>query len=126
MTVNITETNDIIEVRIGNGHSFYYTDFRFHKDDLDVVIQYLNHRLETSKARYISCYQTSFYRNKLYTKLLYGGYYRGSSLRAETLSEVIDALEELNSPLTIEEVRTKLAKRKLSDILRYAKRVGVA
>ena len=125
MTVNITETDDFIEVRV-DSHSFYYSDFRFHKDDLDVVIQYLKHRLRTSKARYISCYQTSFYRNKLYNKLLHAGYYRGSSLRADALSEIIDALEELNSPLTIEEVRIKLAKRKLSDILRYAKRVGVA
>lgn len=123
--INIVEEDDMISVEIG-AHSYYYEDFRFHKDDIDTVIKYLKHRLKTSRAKWINCYQFSFWRNKIWYELLYPNSYRGSSVSRETLSDLIDELQNYSRPLTIDEIRTSLAKRKLSDIIRYAKRVGAA
>lgn len=123
--INIIEENDMISVEIG-AHSYYYDDFSFHKDDIDTVIKYLKHRLKTSRARWISCYQSSFWRNKIWRELLYSNKYRGSSVSRETLSDLIYELQNHSRPFTIDEIRTNLSKRKLSDIIRYAKRVGVA
>lgn len=102
-----------------------WKNIRFAKEDAETVLKYFRHRYKTSRCMYINLYGPSFWRNKIYSELRRSSSYRGCSVRREELESIIATIENMVTPPSIDEIKKRLPKMAIDELIRYAMKVKV-